>query len=216
MLRVCSALLLTGVAAFAASAGSASVTFNKDVLPVLQKNCQTCHRLGEIAPFSLLSYADARPWAKSIKAAVVTGKMPPWFADPQYGHFANDKRLSQAEIKTVTEWVDSGAPEGDEKDKPAPITFQRGWNLKPDVVVDMPKPFEIPAKGTINYKYILVKTSFPEDMWISAAEMRPGNSKVLHHGKVWVRPPGSHWMEKAVPGEAYETETQHDIIGQNS
>ena len=94
--------------------------------------------------------------------------------------------------------------------------FEDGWNIKPDVVVEMPKPFELPATGTINYKYIVVKTNFKEDMWIVAAEMRPGNPAVLHHGKVWVRPAGSTWMKDAVPGEAYENETQKDIIGRNS
>jgi hypothetical protein len=210
-------LTLAGVLSCAAVvAATPAVTFNKDILPIVQKNCQSCHRRGEVAPFSLMSYNEARPWAKSIKSAVVTKKMPPWFADPSYGHFVGDMRLSEADIHTIAAWVDGGALEGDAKDKPVPIKFTEGWNLKPDLVVEMPKPFEIPAKGTINYKYILVKTNFPEDMWISAAEMRPGNFKVLHHGKVWVRPPGSHWMEKAVPGEAYERETQADIIGRNN
>lgn len=192
------------------------VTFNKEVLPILQKNCQGCHRPGEVAPMSLLTYKDARPWAKAIKNAVVSQKMPPWFADPKYGHFANERKLSLGEIATLTSWADNGAAEGDAKDAPAPRTFQDGWNLKPDVVVEMPKPFQLPATGTINYKYILIKSNFPQDMWIDSAEMRAGNPKVLHHGKVWVRPPGSHWMENAVPGEAYETETQKDIIGRNN
>ena len=81
---------------------SKAVTFNKDVLPILQKNCQSCHRPGEIAPMSFLSYSDARPWAKAMKQAVVTRQMPPWFADPAYGHFENDKRLSESEIKTIS------------------------------------------------------------------------------------------------------------------
>ena len=190
-------------------------TFNKDVLPILQKNCQGCHRPGEVAPMSLVTYKDARPWAKSIKIAVVAQKMPPWFADPGYGHFADEKRLSDSDKNTIAAWVDAGAPEGDPKDKPAPRVFADGWNIKPDIVVEMPKPFELPAKGTINYKYILVKTDFPQDMWISAAEMRPGNPKVLHHGKVWVRPPGSRWMENAIPGDAYEAETQSGMMGRD-
>jgi hypothetical protein len=206
---------LIGVAAAAAPNTSATVTFNKDVLPILQKNCQQCHRPGEVAPMSLLNYTDARPWAKAIKAAVATQKMPPWFADPRYGHFSNDRRLTDAEINTLIAWADHGAPEGDKKDAPAPLTFQSGWNFKPDIVVEMPKPFELPATGTINYKYVLVKTNFPSDMWIEAAETRPGNPKVLHHGKVWVRPPGSRWMARAVPGEAYEVETQRDVMGPN-
>jgi hypothetical protein len=204
---------LAGIAAFAASSG---VTFNQDVLPVLQKNCQSCHRPGEVAPMSLLTYSDARPWAKAIKAAVVSQKMPPWFAEPGVGHFKNERRLSAAEIATLSGWADNGAPEGDAKNKPAPLTFTNGWNIKPDVVVEMPKPFELPASGTINYKFVLVKTNFPEDMWVTAAEMRPGDPRVLHHGKVWVRPPGSRWMEGAVPGEAYETQTDSRLMGRNS
>jgi hypothetical protein len=130
--------------------------------------------------------------------------MPPWFADPKYGHFANDRRLSQADINTLASWADNGAPEGDAKDKPAPITFQNGWNIKPDIVVEMPKPFNLPAAGTINYQYIRVKGVFTKDLWVQAAEMRPGNPAVLHHGKVWVVPPGSKWMADAAYGEAYE------------
>lgn len=209
MLRLSCFGLVTAVAALGAP------TFNRDVLPILQKNCQSCHRPGEVAPMSLMTYKDARPWAKAMKVAVVTQKMPPWFADPGYGHFRDDRRLSDADKSTIAAWVDAGAPEGDPKDRPAARVFQDGWNIKPDIVVEMPKPFELPAKGTINYKYILVKTDFPRDMWISAAEMRPGNPKVVHHGKVWVRPPGSHWMENAVPGEAYEQETQFEMIGRN-
>jgi hypothetical protein len=203
-------LLLSGLALSAAP-----VTFTKDVLPILQKNCQSCHRPGEVAPMSLLTYAEARPWAKAIKTAVVTKKMPPWFADPQYGHFANDRRLAESDIQKLAAWADNGAPEGNPKDAPPAITFQNGWNVKPDIVVEMPKPFALPATGTVNYKFVLVKTNFPSDMWISAAEMRAGNPKVLHHGRVWVRPPGSRFMAKAVPGEAYENETQSDIIGPN-
>jgi mono/diheme cytochrome c family protein len=182
-----------------------AVTFNKDVLPILQKNCQTCHRPGEIAPMSFLTYNETRPWAKGMKEAVVSRQMPPWFADPAYGDFANDRRLNDAEIKTISAWADAGAPEGDEKDKPAPITFQDGWNIKPDRIIEMPKDFNVPATGTVNYQNVLVKVNFPEDVWVIAAEMRPGNSKVLHHGRVLVRPPESNFMKDAVPGEAYET-----------
>jgi mono/diheme cytochrome c family protein len=192
-----------GMAALSAP-NSSPVTFNKDVLPVLQKNCQGCHRPGEVAPMSLLTYADARPWAKAMKAAVVTQKMPPWFADPQYGHFANDRRLSAADVSTLVSWADNGAPEGDAKDKPAPIKFNDGWNIKPDMIIEMPQEIQLPATGTINYKNILVKAHFTEDVWVEAAEMRPGNPQVVHHMRGVVRGPGSHWMEDAVPGVAYE------------
>src|SRR5437868_6267197 len=107
-----------------AEGNSSPVTFNKDVLPILQKNCQGCHRPGEVAPMSFLTYAETRPWAKAMKAAVVNRQMPPWFADPAYGHFANERRLSDAAIKTLAAWADGGASEGNVKDKPAPITFQ--------------------------------------------------------------------------------------------
>src|SRR5436853_4205884 len=145
------ALLAVGIAAMSASMkatvgeDSSSVTFYKDVLPILQKNCQTCHRPGEIAPMSFMTYKDTRPWAKAIKTAVVSRQMPPWFADPNYGHFANDRRLSDADTKTLSAWADEGASEGDEKDKPAPIAFQEGWSLTPDLVIEMPKNIELPA-----------------------------------------------------------------------
>ena len=187
----------------ALAASGASVTFNKEVLPILQRNCQACHRPGEVAPMSLLTYTDARPWAKAIKAAVVTQKMPPWFADAKVGHFANERKLSAEEIATLASWADNGAPEGDAKDKPAALSFPDGWNLKPDMIVEMPNEFHVPATGAIEYQYMLVKASFPEDVWVSAAEMRPGNAKVVHHGEVWVLPPGSKWMAEATPGVFY-------------
>jgi hypothetical protein len=199
MFRLTAASLLMGVGVF-----GATPTFQKDVLPILQNHCQGCHRPGEIAPMSLLSYTDARPWAKAMKAAVVTEKMPPWFADPNFGHFANDRRLSAAEIATLSSWADNGAPEGDKKDAPPPKTFPDGWNIKPDMIVEMPTDFQVKATGTINYQNILVKANFPEDTWVVAAEMRPGNARVVHHMRAIVRPPGSTWLAKAIPGQAYE------------
>ena len=182
-----------------------TVTFNRDVLPILQENCQVCHRPGEIAPMSFLTYQDARPWAKSMKDAVISKKMPPWFADANYGHFKNDRRLSDAKIRTITDWVDGGAVEGDAKDKPAPVKFEDGWNIKPDMIIEMPKDFNVPATGTVDYQNILVKVNFPEDVWVVAAEMRAGNRAVLHHGRVLVRRPGMEFMKDAIPGEPYRT-----------
>jgi hypothetical protein len=215
-MRLLSTVVVATIAGTTQAWAADAPTFYKDVLPVLQANCQTCHRPGEVAPMSLLTYEQARPWAKAIKSAVVSKKMPPWFADPEFGHFANERRLSGHDIELLSAWADADAPAGNEKDAPAPLTFENGWNIKPDIVVEMPKAFELPARGTIHYKYVLVKTNFKDDMWISAAEMRPGDPAVLHHGKVWVRPPGSKWMERAVPGEAYEAETQRDVLGRNA
>src|ERR1700722_2423253 len=137
-----------------AKAGTVSspVTFNKDVLPVLQKNCQTCHRPGETAPASFLSYESTRPWAKAIKTAVLSKKMPPWFADPHVGKFANDRSLSDADIHTLVSWVDAGAPAGDAKDARKPVDWVEGWRIgKPDAVISMPIKYQIPATGTIDY-----------------------------------------------------------------
>ncbi len=199
MLRVSFAACFMGMTALAAS----PATFNKDVLPILQKNCQSCHRPGEAVPMSLLTYDQARPWAKAIKTSVVTRKMPPWFADPKYGHFQNDRTLTSADINTLVAWVDNGAPEGNLTDKPAPLTFHEGWNINPDMVIEMPNEFKVPARGSIDYQYFLVKGNFTEDVWVQEAEMRAGNPKVVHHMKAWVRPAGSHWMQAAVPGVPY-------------
>src|SRR5688572_28718685 len=108
------------------------VSFNKDVLPILQKNCQACHRPGEAAPMSFLTYESTRPWAKAIKQAVVTRKMPPWFAEPGHGDFRNDPTLSAQEIGILAAWADKGAPEGDAKDKPKPVQWASGWQIEPD------------------------------------------------------------------------------------
>src|SRR5438067_2697583 len=130
------------------------VTFTKDVLPVLQKNCQSCHRPGQVAPMSLLSYREVRPWARAIKAAVTARKMPPWFADPKYGHFINDRSLKQSDIDTLAKWADSGAAEGDPRDAPAPVEWPTGgWSIRPEVVVDLP-PHEVPAKGGLEWELI--------------------------------------------------------------
>lgn len=212
-LRPVPVIVLLAIAAASALTASAEVTFNRDVLSILQKHCQQCHRPGEVAPMSFLSYKDVRPWAKAIKAAVLTKKMPPWFADPRYGHFQNNATLSSKDIDTLVAWVNGGAPEGDPEQKPVSVVFQEGWNIKPDMIIEMPKEFQLPATGTINYQNILVKVNFPEDEWVVAAEMRPGNPEVVHHMRGIVRPPGSHWMAKAIPGEAYES--GDEVMGKN-
>jgi hypothetical protein len=159
----------------------ASVTFNKDVLPILQKNCQGCHRPGQIAPMSLLTYADARPWAKSMKQAVVSGAMPPWFADPNYGHFLNNRSLKQAEIEIIAKWVDAGAPEGDAKDAPPPIQWPSGgWQIKPDYIVEGPN-YDVPAKGIVEWTWFVVPGGFTKDTWVTSIEVLPSQLAVTHH-----------------------------------
>jgi hypothetical protein len=177
------------------------VTFTRDVAPILEKNCQGCHRPGEAAPFSLLTYQQARPWAKAMKEAVRLKKMPPWFADPHYGKFSNDRSLAPKDVDIIAAWADAGAPEGDPKDLPAPLSFVEGWSIpKPDVVFQPPQAFEIPASGTIEYQKIIVPSGFTEDKWVQFAEARPGDRARIHHMILYVREPGSHWLKDAKPG----------------
>jgi hypothetical protein len=174
---------LLSVAVCAAS----PVTFHKDVEPILQNRCQLCHRPGEAAPMPLLTYQQTRPWAKAIRAAVLTGKMPPWHADPHYGKFTNDLSLSPGEKETLIAWIDSGAKEGNAADAPKPRQYPTGWNIEtPDVVFEMPESFDVPAAGAIDYQYIPVPTNFTEDKWVEMAEVRPGNRSVVHHVIVMV------------------------------
>ena len=149
----------------------------------------------------LLTYKQVRPWASAIKEAVALKKMPPWFADPHYGKWSNDRSLAKVDIDTIARWVDSGAPEGDPKDAPIPVKFVDGWNIaQPDMVLEMPADYHVPAKGTIEYQYILVPGKFTEDKWVKMAEVRPGNRDVVHHVIAFIRPPGSKWMKDAEPG----------------
>jgi hypothetical protein len=184
-------LASSGISKSSANSNStAAVTFNKDVAPIFYKNCATCHRPGEVAPMSLLSYKDARPWARSIREKVLSGQMPPWHADPHYGSFKNDRRLSQKEINTIVAWVDGGAKEGSRKDLPPAPRFAEGWQIgKPDAVLAMREEFDVPAEGTVGYQYFFVPTNFTEDRWVQAAEVRPGNRAVVHHVIVFVVSP---------------------------
>jgi len=139
---------------------------------------------------ALVTYKDARPWARSIKDKVQSRAMPPWLAAPEYGHFLNDRRLSQKEIDTVAAWVDQGAPEGDARDLPAAPKFVEGWTIgKPEAVIQMPKEVQVPSDGVIPYMYVTVPTNFDEDKWVQAAEIRAGNRSVVHHIIVFVGEP---------------------------
>jgi hypothetical protein len=197
MMRTLLACLLFPATAIAADA---PVTFNKDVLPIMQRNCQVCHRPGEIGPMSFLTYETTRPWAKAIKVAVASRKMPPWFADPAFGHFSNERRLTDSEISTLVAWADAGAPEGEASDRPAPVEFANGWNVRPDLVLKLPKPFQVPARGTLEYTYITVSEPFKEDTWVLAGEIRPTLRSSVHHVIANVRPKGSKWMTQAQLG----------------
>jgi hypothetical protein len=169
---------------------AAVVTFNKDIAPIIQAKCQNCHRPGEVAPMAFLNYKQVRPWAKSIREAVTSRQMPPWFADEKHSEFSNDPRLSQKEIDSIKAWVEAGAPEGDAKDLPPNPKFHEGWQIgKPDVVLPMTVEFNIPAEGTIPYKYFAIPTNFTEDKYVQFAEIRQGDRTHVHHVIVSVRYP---------------------------
>ena len=163
---------------------SAAPTYNKDVAPILYERCAQCHRPNSVAPMSLLDYKSTRPWAKSIREAVLTRKMPPWFADPQFGHFANDARLNEREMTTIKAWVDGGALEGNPKDLPKAPELVDGWALgKPDIIVDIGGDFAV-KPGADAYEHFVVPTNLREGIWIRAAELRPGNRRLVHHAHV--------------------------------
>jgi hypothetical protein len=180
-----------------------SQTFHRDVLPIIQKNCQGCHRQGEIAPMSLMTFDEVRPWAKAIRTAVLTRAMPPWHADPHYADFANDRRLTDAEIKTIVSWVDAGAPQGKPGDAPPPRVFVEGWTIgQPDAVVKMLEAYKVGASGSDEYMYFAVPTNFSEDLYVQSVEIRPGNRRVVHHVLAYAQPGGSSTPSRAAV-EAY-------------
>ena len=166
-------------------------TFTKDVAPLLYKHCTTCHRPGEVAPMSLMTYDEARPWARAIRDNVVSGTMPPWHADPAHGKWQNDRRLSDAEKDVISRWVAAGAPQGDPKDSPEKPVYAEGWTIgQPDLIAKMETAFEVQPTGTIPYQYFEVPTNLTEDKWVQALEVRAGDRSVVHHVLVYVRHPG--------------------------
>jgi len=185
------AVLLPSLSIAAGQAGSAPVTYTKDVAPILYKNCAECHRPTMFAPMSLMTYEETRPWARAIKQRVVKREMPPFSADAPHGVFKNDPRLSQKDIDTIVAWVDGGAPKGSDRDLPAAPSFTDGWTIgKPDAIFTMTEDFQLPAEGTIPYQYIRVPTNLTENKWIKSIEFRPGNRAVVHHIIASVQPAG--------------------------
>ena len=179
------------LAAVPARAADTPVTFTKDVAPILYKSCVECHRPTMFAPMSLMTYDDARPYARSIKQRVVSRIMPPWGADPAHGEFKNDPRLSQAEIDTIAAWVDGGAVKGNDADLPKAPQFADGWTIgKPDAVFTMEEEYDIPATGVIPYQYLRVPTHLTDDKWIQAIEIRPSANAQVHHVLAYTQPAG--------------------------
>lgn len=170
-------------------------TYHRDIARVFQAKCQECHRPGEAGPFSLTSYKQAKGWADMIREVVATDVMPPWHADAKPGHFVNDRRLTDAEKKTILAWVDQGCAEGDAAETPAPRQFVTGWRLgrEPDEVFRMNDAFAVPATaptaGGVRYQYVLAGEPFKEDKWVTAVEVRPEYRAVVHHVIVFILPP---------------------------
>jgi thiol-disulfide isomerase/thioredoxin/mono/diheme cytochrome c family protein len=169
------------------------VNYAKHVAPILQKRCQACHRPDQNAPFALLTYDDAVKHAPMLREVTSQRRMPPWQADPRFGHFSNDRRLSREEIDTVAAWVDQGMPKGDDKDLPKPIQWPTGWvHGKPDLVLTMPEEFEVPADGVLPYKNWIIDPGFTEDKWVTISEAKPSDPSVVHHIVVYMMKGGSN------------------------
>jgi len=173
---------------------SGEVTYSKQISRLLQKRCVECHRAGEVAPFPMTSYDEVVGWGETIREVVELGRMPPWFANPEFGHFANDARLSDDEKQLIYDWVDSGSPEGDRADLPEPPQFTAGWQIsEPDQVIYIKdEPYSVPAEGVVAYQYFKVDPGFKKDRWIKAAEARPDNRGVVHHIVAFFLPPGAN------------------------
>lgn len=170
------------------------VTFNRDVARILQKNCQECHRPGQIGPMALIDYDDVVAWSETIREVIDDGRMPPWHADPRHGTWSNERRLSEKETETLRAWIDGGLARGDDRDLPPAKKYPSGWQIgTPDLVIEMPRAFTVPAetpKGGVPYQYLAVPTGFKEDRWVQFAEARPSAPSVVHHILVFLMPPG--------------------------
>lgn len=177
------------------------VTYHRDIAPIVQQNCETCHRAGGMGPFPLQRYEDVRARREMIGAMVKAGRMPPWYAHRSVGEFANDRRLSDRDLLTLVRWIDEGAAEGNRRDAPPPRVWSTAWTIgQPDYIAKMEKPFRVPAEGTIDYQYFYVKTDFPEDRWVQALELRPGARQQVHHALVFIEEPGRR-MTNRQPGD---------------
>ncbi|HXF39337.1 MAG TPA: peroxiredoxin, partial [Blastocatellia bacterium] len=174
-----------------ASGEKSSITFSRDVAPILQKRCEECHRPGGMAPMSLVTYEEARPWARSIKEKTVKREMPPFHAAGQVGRYVNDPRLTDSEIATIAKWVDAGASRGNPKDMPVPRVWKDDWvNGEPDLVVKVQHPYTLKPSAKDQYVFFFFDYVFPEDTWIKGVATRPGNARAVHHANTHVVPPG--------------------------
>lgn len=187
-----------------------SITFSKDVFPILQEHCIECHRVGEIGPFAMNRYEEVVGWADTMMESIDDGRMPPWHADPQYGDFANARAMPDSDKEILRQWIAGGTKQGAISDLPAEREYVSGWQLErePDAIYPMrTRPFSVPADGVVEYQYFVVDPGFKEDKWVKAAQVLPGSRDVVHHAIVFVRPPdgvqfqGIGWLTAYVPGQ---------------
>src|SRR5438067_12744600 len=191
--------------------GTAPPTFYRDVLPILQQDCQSCHRAASIAPMPFESYERTKPYAGAIRHAVEQKSMPPWFADPAVGKFANDPSLSAAEISTLAAWSEANAPAGDKKDAAPARHWVESWSIpEPDLVLSMPQAVSLPANGDVPYTYEVVPTGFAEDRWVQMSDVLPSLRSNVHHAVVYIRPPDSAWLRHAPVGVPFSASTLRD------
>ncbi|HEY2839001.1 MAG TPA: redoxin domain-containing protein, partial [Pirellulales bacterium] len=184
-------------------AADSSITYSKDIAPILNARCVICHREGEIGPFPLTSYEETIGWADTIVEVLDAGRMPPWFANPEHGKFLNDSRMSDKEKETFRAWAKNGCPPGDSADLPPAREFPEGWSIpKPDLVIPMrAKPYHVPATGVIGYQHFVADPGFTEDKWVVASEVRPGNRAVVHHVLIFLLGPGESAAMRMMSGE---------------
>ncbi|MFL6275886.1 MAG: hypothetical protein ACJ74G_11925 [Blastocatellia bacterium] len=191
--------MLFATASTSAGGNKPAIVFTKDIAPILQKHCEECHRQGGVAPMSLVTYEEARPWARAIKERVSRREMPPFHATGVQGRYIGDPRLSDAEISAISNWVDNGSPRGSDKDAPAPRQWKNDWALgTPDIIVKARHPYTVKAGDKDQYVFFMFDYVFPEDTWISSIETRPGNPRAVHHANTHLVPPAIK-----VPEEGY-------------
>jgi len=190
---------------------SARPTFYRDVLPILQQHCQTCHRAEGISSTPLETYDQVSRHGAEVVRLTSARTMPPWFADPLAGHFANDPSLSAKEMSTLRTWLQSGKVKGNPDEAPPTKHWSGGWNIpRPDVVLKMPVPVNIPANGDVEYTYEIVPTGFTEDKWVQASQILPSSPQFVHHAVVYIRPPDSKWLRDAPVGVPFTASSLHN------
>jgi tetratricopeptide (TPR) repeat protein/mono/diheme cytochrome c family protein len=183
---------------------SAQVTFSRDIAPIIFRNCATCHRPGEAAPFSLLTYSDVKKHARQIADVTRNRSMPPWLPEAQKLKFADELRLTDSEIDSIERWVQQGEVEGDPKDLPPQPKFVEGWRLgKPDLILTATKPLTLPPQGADTYWNFIFPVPIQETLWVKAVEIRPGDKRFVHHANILVDRAGASRKRESEPGAGF-------------